>query len=675
MSLTIISLIKQVPLPTEMRMGEDGLMDRTKAKSIINIDCQFGLEAGLQLKKQYPDARMIVCSMGPASFENALRTALSMGYDEAYLLSDRKLGGSDTYATGLAISTMLKHLGFNKDSKDKFIIFTGRQTSDGDTAHVPSQVAESLNIPQATFVERVTPAGDNTVSARRIIEGGYQMLKLPMPCLISLTPTGVKPRKPSLLGAIKARKAQIKTLSVDDVGMTAEQQSLIGIAGSPTIVAAVQNIESDRPPIVLATGQGEQQLVENFIADFARGGNVLQKKEKVQKEAKEAPDFPVVDKRGGNKGILTWAEVVNGQIARPSLELLTPAKHLAEQINAIANGGNNGGSSNGGSSSSGSNGGESRNSSSDTKITTVLIGKNIKHLSATLFEHGSDEVVIVEDDTLEEYLVLPFSNIITQIIHDKKPEIALFAATTAGRELAPRIGMKTGSGVTADCTGLEIGDYIDRKNKEIIRPVLHSRRPTYGESKLATILGFAYPQISTARAGTFPVPPKQENRTGLVSEFKPALNAEDFMTQITETVRGEGGLQSLFDADIIVSGGRGTLSDELALIKKLAQALKDKGIKAEWACSRAVVDEGYAEYARQIGQTGKTVRPKIYVATGISGAIQHLSGIKEAGKIIAINNNPKAPIFNNADFGISGNYEDIVPELIEKVQNGFTFGL
>ena len=147
MALTIISLIKQVPLPSEMRMGDDGLMDRTKAKSIINIDCQFGLEAGLQLKKSYPDARMVVCSMGPPSFENALRTALSMGYDEAYLLSDRKLGGSDTYATGLAISTMLKHLGFSKESKEAFIILAGRQTSDGDTEHVPSQVAENLGIP------------------------------------------------------------------------------------------------------------------------------------------------------------------------------------------------------------------------------------------------------------------------------------------------------------------------------------------------------------------------------------------------------------------------------------------------------------------------------------------------------------------------------------------------
>ena len=164
MALTIISLIKQVPVPSEMRMGEDGLMDRTKAKSIINIDCQFGLEAGLQLRKQHPDARLIVCSMGPGSFEASLKTAISMGYDEAYLLSDRKLGGSDTYATGLAISTMLKHLGFSKNSKDPFIILAGRQTSDGDTAHVPSQVAENMGIPQACLLYTSPSPRDRTRS-------------------------------------------------------------------------------------------------------------------------------------------------------------------------------------------------------------------------------------------------------------------------------------------------------------------------------------------------------------------------------------------------------------------------------------------------------------------------------------------------------------------------------
>ena len=642
MALTIISLIKQVPLPSEMRMGDDGLMDRTKAKSIINIDCQFGLEAGLQLKKKYPDARMIACSMGPQSFETALRTALSMGYDEAYLLSDRKLGGSDTYATGLAIATMLKHLGFTKESKEPFIIFAGRQTSDGDTAHVPSQVAENLGIPQATFVERIEADDKGNVIAKRIIEGGYQMLQLPMPCAISLTPTGVPPRKPTLAGAIKARKSEITVFGVDDIGLGVEK---IGLTGSPTIVANVTNIVSERPPVKMAEGQKEKELVESLIANFEKEQVVVEKKEEQEKKAAAATDFPVVDNRNGAKGILTWAEITNGNVARPSLELLTPARKLADELG------------------------------NDTKISTILIGKNVKPLAKTLFEHGTDEVIIVEDDRLEEYLVLPFSDIIAQVIKERNPEIALFAATTAGRELAPRTAVKTGSGVTADCTGLEIGEYVNRKEKIINRPILHSRRPTYGESKLATILGFMYPQVSTARAGTFEVPEKQEGREGVLSSFVPELSESSFAVEILKTVRGEGGLQNLFDAEIIVSGGRGTTGDGLALIKELAEALKANGIKAEWACSRVVVDEGFSEYARQIGQTGKTVRPKVYIAVGISGAIQHIAGIKESGKIVAIDHNPKASIFHHADLGIVGEYQDILPELIERVKRGYTFGV
>ena len=209
----------------------------------------------------------------------------------------------------------------------------------------------------------------------------------------------------------------------------------------------------------------------------------------------------------------------------------------------------------------------------------------------------------------------------------------------------------------------------------IYTPILESRRPTYGESKLATILGFVCPQVSTARAGTFEVPAPVKGRQGIVSSFKPVLNDKDFVVEIVKTVRGEGGLQNLFEADIIISGGRGTANDNLGLIKALADALNSQGINAEWSCSRPIVDEGIIEYARQVGQTGKTVRPKIYLAVGISGAIQHLAGMKESGKVIAINHNPKASIFNNADFGIIGDYQDILPELIDRVKGGFTFGI
>ena len=642
MALTIISLMKQVPLPSEMRMGDDGLMDRTKAKSIINIDCGYALEAGLQMKIDNPEAKLIVCSMGPPSFDESLKKAISMGYDEAYLLSDRRLGGSDTYATGLAISTMLKHLGFGKGLNEDFIIVAGRQTSDGDTAHVPSQVAENMGIPQATFIE-VADLTDGHIEAKRIIEGGYQMMRLPLPCALSFTPTGVDPRRPSLAGAVKARASEITVFNIDDIGLSDEK---IGLSGSPTIVAKVANITSERAPIKMCEGHGESELVSSLIDNMKTGKNTLEIKEKKAAKAKKRPEgFVDKDFRNGASGILTWAEVVNGKISRPSLELLTPARSLATELG------------------------------NDTKVTTLIIGKDLGNLPKELIAYGADEVIVVDDERLEEYRILPFASIFAQVIKKRNPEIALFAATTAGRELAPRIGVKTDSGVTADCTALEIGEHIDRKKKTVFAPILESRRPTYGESKLATILGFVCPQISTARAGTFEVPTPDENKEGIITPFKPKLSKDDFVTEIIETVRGEGGLQNLFEADIIVAGGRGTVSDEMKLVKDLAAALNAKGINTEWAVSRPVVDEGLAEYARQVGQTGKTVRPKVYIAIGISGAVQHIAGMKESDTIIAINHNAKETIFHNADFGIVGDYEDILPELIEKVNGGFTFGI
>jgi electron transfer flavoprotein alpha subunit len=642
MALTIISLMKQVPLPSEMRMGDDGLMDRTKAKSIINIDCGYALEAGLQMKIDNPDAKLIVCSMGPPSFDMSLKKAISMGYDEAYLLSDRRLGGSDTYATGLAIATMLKHLGYGKGLNEEFIIVAGRQTSDGDTAHVPSQVAENLDLPQATFIE-VATLKDGHITAKRIIEGGYQMMKLPIPCTLSFTPTGVDPRRPTLSGAVKARSAEVTVLNIDDIGLSDEK---IGLSGSPTIVAKVANITSERAPIKMCDGHGESALVNSLIESMKAGKNTLEIKEKKAAKEKKRPEgFEDVDFRNGASGILTWAEVVNGKISRPSLELLTPARNLAKDLG------------------------------NDTKVIALIIGKNLGDLPQELIAHGADEVVVVDDERLQEYRILPFATTFEQVIKDKNPEIALFAATTAGRELAPRIGVKTNGGVTADCTALEIGEHFDRKKKIVYAPILESRRPTYGESKLATILGFVCPQISTARAGTFPVPVPDESREGLITPFKPELPQSDFVTEIIQTVIGEGGMQGLFDADIIVAGGRGTTSDSMQMVKDLADALKAQGLNAEWACSRVMVDEGVAEYARQIGQTGKTVRPKVYVAIGVSGAVQHIAGMKESETIVAINHNAKETIFHNADFGIVGDYEDIMPELIEKVNNGFTFGL
>lgn len=656
MALKIISIMKQVPVPSEMRMGADGLMDRTKAKSIINVDCTFGLEQGLEIKDRVKDAELIVVSMGPPSFEQSLRKAVAMGYDRAILLSDKRLGGSDTFATGLSIGSLLKTLGFRKDSKDPFIIFAGRQTSDGDTAHVPSQVAETLGIPQATFVEKVEWHGGHLI-VRRIIEGGYQVLKVPIPCLISITPTAIPARKPSLKGVMRAEEAKMEVFSLDQIGA---DRTVVGLNGSPTMVAKVVNIERNRPPVTMISGKSPSDFAKSLISEIEKASHrettfsdgEVPEEYQAPHESKEpgpaVPDapsgFPRVDFRQGARGILTWVEVHGNQPARSSLEILNPARKLADEL--------------------------------ETAVTSVVIGSGVESIAKEIIAHGADEVILVDDPRLGEHLTLPAASIFAQIIAKKRPEIALFGATTSGRELAPRIASRVRAGVTADCTSLKIGEFVHRVKKSVMYPCLESIRPTYGESKLATIVGFWCPQMATARPGTFQMLPADSNRSGKITTFVPELQEEDFAVEIVKTVREEGGAQNLFVADIIVSGGRacGEL-DDFKLVKELTEALRSQGINADWGASRRAVDNGYAPYGRQVGQTGKTVRPKVYVAVAISGAIQHLAGIKDAGKIVAINLDSQANIFRHIDYGMVGDYLQILPELIAQVNKGFAFGL
>ncbi|MBN1687573.1 MAG: FAD-binding protein, partial [Candidatus Omnitrophica bacterium] len=577
MGLKIFSLMKQVPIPSQMRMGDDGLMDRTKAKSIINVDCSFAIEQALEIKDQVKDAELAIVSMGPPSFEQSLKKAISMGFDKAYLLSDRRLGGSDTYATGYSIAYLLRKLGYDHNIKEPFIIFAGRQTSDGDTAHVPSQVAENLGIPQATFVEKVDFKGDHVI-VRRIIEGGHQVIKLPIPCLLSITPTATVARRPSLLGAMKARKAEIGIWNIDQIGVRADQ---VGLNGSPTIVAKVVDIERERPPVVMISGtqpadfaNGLAQEVEKVSKEDPHSGKVdatAEKKVEAEKVQKK-PDFPLVDFRDGARGIMTWVEMHGKTPTRSSLEILNPARELADQL--------------------------------ETKVTAVMIGHQVKEAAQDIIAHGADEVVVVEDPRLAEYATLPVASVFAQIIEKNRPEIALFGATTSGRELAPRLASRVRAGVTADCTSLKVGEFVHRIRKSIMYPCLEAIRPTYGESKLATIVGFWCPQMATARPGTFNMLAKDPSRKGNVVEFQPELKPEDFLAEIVETVRQEGGATNLFAADIIISGGRpcGEI-DDFALVRELAKALQEKGINADWGASRRAVDGGFVEYGRQIGQT------------------------------------------------------------------------
>ncbi len=250
----IAVLIKQVPIPSKMRATKEGLMDRSVA-SMMNPYCKHALEAALELKDTIGEdkAEIWVISMGPPNFEQSLREALSMGADHAVLLSDRKLAGSDTYATAKALGTLIQKLGIKFN-----IVFAGLQTIDGDTAHVGPQVAERLGIPHVSYVEKIDFYGDHVI-VRRILEGGTITYKVPLPALLTITNTANKPRGPRLKYAMRARKKEISVYSVDDIGLTAEE---VGALGSPTLVYRVKNVTHDRPPCQFMEGETVEEKVE-----------------------------------------------------------------------------------------------------------------------------------------------------------------------------------------------------------------------------------------------------------------------------------------------------------------------------------------------------------------------------------------------------------------------------
>ncbi len=274
--------------------------------------------------------------------------------------------------------------------------------------------------------------------------------------------------------------------------------------------------------------------------------------------------------------------------------------------------------------------------------------------SKAAISYGAEKVYVMESPLLKQYRTDPYANAAVTLIRKHKPEIVLFGATTQGRDFAGTVATTLEAGLTADCTGLD----IDLEAKQ-----LRQTRPAFGGNIMATILDYPQyrPQMSTVRPKVFAMPGKDESRQGEVLKETLSMTEEQVRTKVVEFIKGAEGV-SLVDAEIIVSGGRGLGNgDNFKVLRELAEALK-----AAIGASRAAVDAGWIPYEHQVGQTGRTVRPKIYIACGISGSIQHMAGMKTSDIIVAINKDPEAPIFKIATYGIVGDLFTVVPALVQE---------
>ncbi len=329
--------------------------------------------------------------------------------------------------------------------------------------------------------------------------------------------------------------------------------------------------------------------------------------------------------------IFVYIELEGTEIADVSLELLTKGKQLATQLNK--------------------------------KLEAICIGSNLAGIEKQLYPYGVDVVHVADDKRLSPYTTLPHNRIVCDLFEREKPEIALFGATSMGRDLAPRVCSTTGSGLTADCTSLEIGDHVDPKTKTEYKNLLYQIRPAFGGNIIATIINpETRPQIATVREGVMKKEIFDAAYKGELKKIEVAnlLQKEDFVIQVIER-QIEKSKVNLKGAPIIVSGGYGVGSKEnFQLLYDLARVLG-----AEVGASRAAVDAGYAEHERQVGQTGITVRPKLYIACGISGAVLHTAGMAESAMVIAINNDENAPINAVADYTIHGDLNEIIPKMIK----------
>ncbi len=325
-----------------------------------------------------------------------------------------------------------------------------------------------------------------------------------------------------------------------------------------------------------------------------------------------------------SKGVYVFVQQVDGAISGVSFELIGCGKRLANDLG--------------------------------TEVTAVVLGHNIAALPAELGKFGADKVLVADDPGLATYMTEPYTHVLTQIIEDKKPEVMLFGATAIGRDLAPRVSARIHTGLTADCTKLD----IDPETKNLMMT-----RPAFGGNIMATILCPEYrPQMATVRPGVMQRLEQDDNAAYTVEFASVSLPASSLNVEIREIVKKALTCVDIQCAEILVSGGRGVgCPENFAVLNDFADA-----IGGTVCASRAAVDAGWIEKDRQVGQTGKTVRPKVYIACGISGAIQHLAGMEESDIIIAINKDSTAPIFEVADYGIVGDLFKVLPVFAEEAK-------
>jgi len=600
-----IVLVKQVPdlRAAPVGLAEDGTIERDQAKAVVNPVDLHALEAALQLASE-----VWAVTMGPPRAEEVLREAIARGAAGGVLLCDRTFAGSDTWATANVLAAAIERLGAD-------LVVGGLSALDGETGQVGPEVAARLGWPQVTMCEAMHVDGDHFV-ARRIVEGGYEVVSSPLPAVVTVAETGYLPRYPTLPGRRRATTAELVRWGAADLGLTPDRA---GLDASPTKVAHLTPAPlPDRRCRFVGDG-----FALGDLAAALRGLGVVHPATTTPSGGDDAvpdrePDDPTTDA----PAVWVVCELDGDGLARSSVELLTKARDLAPGLGG--------------------------------GVGAVVAGAQPDAAVRDAARFGADVVHVARHAALSPYRTLPHARVVVDAVARHRPAVVLMAASTTGRDLAPRVAAALDTGLAADCTDLAVGPWVRRGTT--FHALLHQIRPAMAGGVLATcVTPTARPQMATVRPGVFT--PTAAPRRALVVEAAVSFEPADLAVEVIEREVRAGDV-GLVDADVIVAGGAGCDARTWPVVEALADALGGRV-----AATRGAVEAGLAPRSRQVGQTGVTVHPQLYVACGVSGALQHVVGMRSARVVLAVNRDPEALIFSLANFGVVGDVAEVVPAL------------
>ncbi len=489
------------------------------------------------------------------------------------------------------------------------LVLCGKYATDAETAQVPPMLAEFLNIPQITGVTKIEWDG-NQFTATREMDDGFETWRGELPALLTASERLCKPLRATPQDLERVAGMPIEILAPAQLGDVSE----FGLQGSPTWVEAIESIEPKRKKIIRQASDGIAQVVRETLDDLKReglGGDWRQEThEKISVGA--GRDNPA-------KSFWVVAEIIENEIRPVTFELLGRAVQLAQ--------------------------------ASEGEVAALVIGANVKRFAETLSAHGADKIYFAEHTALAQYATEPFARIVADALSQHKPFAVLLPSTANGRDLAPRVAAKLNIGLTGDVLNVT----LDGQGR------LVQYKPAFGGNVVAPILSKTTPVMATVRPGMLePAQPNAERRArGLDLPVKDVSSRVEFVSSERTTDEGV----HLDDAEIIIGVGTGVGGAEnLPQVQELCRALD-----AHIGATRKVVDQGWLPRQLQIGLTGRSIAPHLYIALGVRGAFNHTVGIQRAGTILAINNNPDADIFKQCDYGIVGDWREVVEEMVKQV--------